>query len=176
MKSKYAVFLSIMMSLVLIASVIGCSKKPASSSTTSVVPPTSSTTNPPTSSTTKPPTSSTTKPPTTALLPGQTLLIIESGGKAAQMIHLASEIKTGKLFNDCVSCHWLGSVGQKDPKLGVINIVSTTHHCAECHPAGIGLPPEPSEDYPRELMMNLEKVTAAQVDTSCVICHEPAKG
>jgi hypothetical protein len=102
-------------------------------------------------------------------------LIIETGGKAAQMIHLASEIKTGGTFNDCVSCHWLGSAGQRNPTFGVINIVSTQHHCVECHPAGVGLPPE-TEDWPREYMMNLEKVTAAQTDTSCILCHEPAKG
>jgi hypothetical protein len=91
------------------------------------------------------------------------------------MIHTAADIAIGGTFNDCVSCHVLGSAGQMNTTYGVINIITSTHECDECHPAGNGLPPEVSEDWPRTYMINPSTDTNAQLDMSCIICHAPAK-
>jgi plastocyanin len=64
MQSKYGVVLTVV-SLVLLASIVGCSAKPASKTTSSASPPTTTTTTPPTTTTTTPPTTTTTTPPTT---------------------------------------------------------------------------------------------------------------
>jgi hypothetical protein len=198
MKSKYVVLLSIVMSLVLVASVIGCGSKTSTSSTTTkppttttTNPPTSSTTNPPTSSTTNPPTSSattgtttttkpptssttkpptTTKPPSTSLLPGQTILKTASSTVPQPMLHLIVG------FEKCVNCHWPGKPGAMDPANGVLHLVTTGHHCDECHPSGYGLTPY-FDDWDKAFMQGEPPPTDEEIDTSCTVpkCHQPPK-
>jgi len=83
------------------------------------------------------------------------------------MLHLI------KGFEGCVSCHWAGKPGAMDPKNGVLHLVTVSHACDECHPAGFGLPPWIG-DWERELMVKTP-VTDEETDTSCTVknCHQP---
>jgi len=92
------------------------------------------------------------------------------------MIHTAKEIKDE--FEDCISCHELGSTGQRDIKIGVINIVSKTHFCEECHYTGYGLPGPNTPEFEgvTAVMMDRNKLSNALINESCTICHKPAAG
>ena len=90
------------------------------------------------------------------------------------MIHTAADIKKGGDFNDCISCHVLGSAGQKNTTYGVINIVTSNHYCDECHFLGAGLTDPSTPEWAITPHSDAGSLTAAQIDTSCVICHLPA--
>jgi len=94
------------------------------------------------------------------------------------MVHVAAEIKAGALFSDCISCHELGSTGQQKtaPADFVINIITKTHFCDECHYTGYGLPGPNTPEYEGILntRMDRNKLTHDEINESCTICHKPA--
>lgn len=170
-RNKYAVFLSIMMSLVLIASFIGCSSKSSTSSIT-----TTSTTSATATTTTVTVTATTTTTLATipALLPGQKLLTTVSNDMSAALL-----IPSTSAWENCVSCHELGSPGQQNPAMvesivgtPVIDVISSTHECDDCHigsyTSGLAIL---DWDITGDFHAAPWNMTDEEIDTSCLLCH-----
>ena len=172
MRNKYAVFPSIMMSLVLIASFMGCSSKSSTSSitTTSTTSATAMTTTMPATTTTMP----AVKANIPALLPGQKMLTANSGDLSAALL-----LPPTSAWENCVYCHELGSPGQQNPAMvesivgtPVIDVLLPTHGCDECHigsyTSGLAIL---DWDITGDYHAAPWNMTDEEIDTSCLMCH-----